>query len=591
MPVRSKRGAAADERGGETDHHRQLRDTAAREPGHRHQPVLPPHPHQQTEHHQPHQPAHRAGQRLQYGPAVRKNGRERQQQHAERDERHHEGRQRRPRHCGATRLIEPVDQDQADAAQQEKADERFPRRKERDPHALSIDQGRVEHAPADIERGAGDQAGQDRPAARSTGACGSDFAESRAVTKSALSLPRRLRALPCTATASPTPVRNRRRNAARSTCSSPAAASSTAPARRGSRADVGVVGDRIAAIGQLGGARGEDADRRVGPRRRAGLHRHARASPNSTSSSTPRAASKITQGVTTEITGEGSVDRAAQRRAGRRRRSRLRPLQGHARLPDPRRLLRAARARAPGDQPRHLRRRRRPARLCDRQRRSSAATAGGARRDEDAGRAGDGAGRARRQHVARIRAGPVRLDRRDRRAREGRAAIRRHLHLAPAVGVGRRSSRRSTRCSRSPSSANIPAEVWHLKTAYKANWGRMPEVLRHFEAARARGLDVTANMYPYDRALERPRRLPAAVGPRRRPRGDACAPEGSGAARARSRSDMDDPNAKDWENQWYGSGGGAGVMMSSVLDPSLRKWEGKTSPRSARRWARTRATR
>ncbi|MDP2388993.1 MAG: D-aminoacylase, partial [Acidobacteriota bacterium] len=48
--------------------------------------------------------------------------------------------------------------------------------------------------------------------------------------------------------------------------------------------------------------------------------------------------------------------------------------------------------------------------------------------------------------------------------------------------------------------ANTPAEVWHLKTAYKANWGRMPEVLKHFEAARARGLDVTANMYPYDRA-------------------------------------------------------------------------------------------
>ena len=48
--------------------------------------------------------------------------------------------------------------------------------------------------------------------------------------------------------------------------------------------------------------------------------------------------------------------------------------------------------------------------------------------------------------------------------------------------------------------ANIPAEVWHLKTAYKANWGRMPEVLRRIEAARARGLDVTANMYPYDRA-------------------------------------------------------------------------------------------
>ena len=122
--------------------------------------------------------------------------------------------------------------------------------------------------------------------------------------------------------------------------------------------------------------------------------------------------------------------------------------------------------------------------------------------------------------------------------------------------------------------ANIPAEVWHLKTAYKANWGRMPEVLKHFDAARARGLDVTANMYPYDRASNGL---------------DACLPlwvrEGGldpmlqrlkdPALRDRIKRDMDDPNAKDWENQWYGSGGGAGVMISTVLDPALRKWEGK----------------
>ncbi len=122
--------------------------------------------------------------------------------------------------------------------------------------------------------------------------------------------------------------------------------------------------------------------------------------------------------------------------------------------------------------------------------------------------------------------------------------------------------------------ARIPAEVWHLKTAYKANWGRMPEVLKHFDAARARGLDVTANMYPYDRASNGL---------------DACLPlwvrEGGldqmlarlkdPSLRDRIKRDMDDANATDWENQWYGSGGGAGVMVSTVLDPALRKWEGK----------------
>lgn len=123
--------------------------------------------------------------------------------------------------------------------------------------------------------------------------------------------------------------------------------------------------------------------------------------------------------------------------------------------------------------------------------------------------------------------------------------------------------------------ANIPAEVWHLKTAYKANWGRMPEVLKRFDDARRRGLDVTANMYPYDRASNGL---------------DACLPlwvrEGGleqmlqrlkdPSLRDRIKRDMDDADAKDWENQWYGSGGGAGVMVSTVLDPSLRKWEGKS---------------
>jgi dihydroorotase/N-acyl-D-amino-acid deacylase len=123
--------------------------------------------------------------------------------------------------------------------------------------------------------------------------------------------------------------------------------------------------------------------------------------------------------------------------------------------------------------------------------------------------------------------------------------------------------------------AGIPAEVWHLKTAYRANWGRMPSVLKHFEAARGRGLDVTFNMYPYDRASNGL---------------DACLPlwvrEGGldpmlkrlndPSLRERIKRDMDDPDTKDWENQWYGSGGAAGVMVSTVLDPALRKWEGKT---------------
>jgi N-acyl-D-amino-acid deacylase len=123
--------------------------------------------------------------------------------------------------------------------------------------------------------------------------------------------------------------------------------------------------------------------------------------------------------------------------------------------------------------------------------------------------------------------------------------------------------------------ARIPAEIWHLKTAYKANFGRMAEVLRRIEAARARGLDVTANQYPYTRASNGL---------------DSCLPiwarEGGldktldrlrdPATRERIKKDMDDANATVWENQWYGANGGDGVMLSTVLNPELRKYEGMT---------------
>jgi N-acyl-D-aspartate/D-glutamate deacylase len=129
--------------------------------------------------------------------------------------------------------------------------------------------------------------------------------------------------------------------------------------------------------------------------------------------------------------------------------------------------------------------------------------------------------------------------------------------------------------------AAVPAEIWHLKTAYKAQWGKMPEVLARIEAARARGLDVTANQYPYTRASNGL---------------DACLPlwvrEGGvdrmvarledPAQRDRIRTEMDDAGVTTWENQWYGAGGGDGVLLSSVLNPDLKKFEGKTLAAIAR---------
>jgi N-acyl-D-amino-acid deacylase len=45
--------------------------------------------------------------------------------------------------------------------------------------------------------------------------------------------------------------------------------------------------------------------------------------------------------------------------------------------------------------------------------------------------------------------------------------------------------------------ARIPVEIWHLKVTGKRNWGRMAEVVKRIELARAEGVDIAANVYPY----------------------------------------------------------------------------------------------
>ena len=153
---------------------------------------------------------------------------------------------------------------------------------------------------------------------------------------------------------------------------------------------------------------------------------------------------------------------------------------------------------------------------------------------------------------------------------------------APVVSISPTSARRavgstnrSMKWPPSRSAPHIPAEIWHLKTAYRPNWGRMPAVLRFLEQARARGLDITADMYPYTRASNGL---------------DACLPiwvrEGGvdkmvarladPAIRERVRNEMADEHATGWENQWHGSGGGDGVMVASVLDPALQQYQGMT---------------
>ena len=121
--------------------------------------------------------------------------------------------------------------------------------------------------------------------------------------------------------------------------------------------------------------------------------------------------------------------------------------------------------------------------------------------------------------------------------------------------------------------AKISTTIWHLKAAYSENWGKLPEVIRRIEAARARGIDVAASVYPYTRASN------SLI---------ACFPswvsEGGTdkmierlkdpTQRERAKKEMDERGK--WQNQWLGSGGPSGVLLIQVLNPELAKYEGMT---------------
>jgi N-acyl-D-amino-acid deacylase len=120
--------------------------------------------------------------------------------------------------------------------------------------------------------------------------------------------------------------------------------------------------------------------------------------------------------------------------------------------------------------------------------------------------------------------------------------------------------------------AGISTTIWHLKTAYAENFGRMPEVLLKIEQARARGIDVAASVYPYTRASNGLTAcFPSWVseGGTEKMIGRLKDP----VQRARVKKEMNESNAT-WENEWLGSGGPQGVTLIQVVDPELRKYEG-----------------
>ena len=123
--------------------------------------------------------------------------------------------------------------------------------------------------------------------------------------------------------------------------------------------------------------------------------------------------------------------------------------------------------------------------------------------------------------------------------------------------------------------ANISTTIWHLKTAYHENFGKMSEVLRRIQEARAQGIDVGASVYPYTRASNG---LTSSFPPWVSEGGidQMIARFKDPVQRERIKKEMNQPSTT-WENEWLGSGGdGSGIMLVGLLNPDLAKYEGMT---------------
>jgi N-acyl-D-amino-acid deacylase len=121
--------------------------------------------------------------------------------------------------------------------------------------------------------------------------------------------------------------------------------------------------------------------------------------------------------------------------------------------------------------------------------------------------------------------------------------------------------------------AQIPVEIWHLKTAYKKNWGRMPEVLAKIRRARAQRLDITADIYPY---IAGSTSLSACLPPWALEGGTEKMLARLRDARIRQQLKQEiTTDSKEWENIYLGSGGAPGVLIGSVINRELEAMQGK----------------
>jgi N-acyl-D-amino-acid deacylase len=130
--------------------------------------------------------------------------------------------------------------------------------------------------------------------------------------------------------------------------------------------------------------------------------------------------------------------------------------------------------------------------------------------------------------------------------------------------------------------AHIPVEIFHLKVAGHENWGSMPKVIAKIDAARAQGLDISADTYAYTAWGND---LASFIPPWAHAGGNADLLKRlrNPQTRARIEKDMQTPSDA-WSNDWLEVPGPHAVEITSVGSPALKPFEGKRLDEIAKAW-------
>ncbi len=122
--------------------------------------------------------------------------------------------------------------------------------------------------------------------------------------------------------------------------------------------------------------------------------------------------------------------------------------------------------------------------------------------------------------------------------------------------------------------AKLPVEIYHLKAGGKQNWAKMDQAIAKIEQAQRDGVKITADMYTYVAGATG---LDASMPPWVQEGGyDAWAARlKDPAIRERVRNEMN-ADAQDWENFFYSAGSPEGLVLVGFKNPELKKYTGMT---------------